>query len=104
MPPSKTLLHAIALAAVLPIAVSAQDGSVSSGTQSRGLSYTKEEEAPPSEIKNPPKSWVDPDTGHRVFRLTDEPGSDSNYFNINAFTPDGKEMMYVVNESGNIGV
>lgn len=42
----------------------------------------------------PPKSWIDPDTGHRVIRLTDEPGSDSFYFNFNAFTPDGKEMIY----------
>src|ERR1035441_45240 len=25
----------------------------------------------------PPKTWIDPDTGHRVVRLTDEPGSAS---------------------------
>ena len=42
----------------------------------------------------PPASWVDPDTGHRVIRLTREPGSDSFYFNDNAFTPDGKKMAY----------
>jgi oligogalacturonide lyase len=42
----------------------------------------------------PPTSWVDPDTGHRVIRLTSEPGSDSFYFNVNAFTPDGKRMAY----------
>ncbi|HWA11235.1 MAG TPA: oligogalacturonate lyase family protein [Opitutaceae bacterium] len=42
----------------------------------------------------PPKSWIDPDTGHRVIRLTDEPGSASLYFNINAYTPDGREMIY----------
>src|SRR5215469_14126589 len=41
-----------------------------------------------------PLSWVDPDTGHRVFRLTREPGSDSFYFNINCFTPDGTRMVY----------
>ena len=23
----------------------------------------------------PPKTWIDPDTGHRVIRLTDEPNS-----------------------------
>ena len=44
--------------------------------------------------KNPPKSWIDPDTGHRVIRVTDEPGSASLYFNVNGFTPDGKEMIY----------
>src|SRR6266849_1750322 len=42
----------------------------------------------------PPKSWVDPDTGHRVVRLTDEPGSASLYFNQNGYTADGKEMVY----------
>jgi oligogalacturonide lyase len=44
--------------------------------------------------KEPPTSWIDPDTGHRVIRLTREPGSDSFYFNVNGFTPDGKEMAY----------
>ena len=31
----------------------------------------------------PSKSWIDPDTGHRVTRLTDEPNSASLYFNQN---------------------
>ena len=48
----------------------------------------------------PPKSWIDPDTGHRVIRLTDEPGSDSFYFNFNAYTPDGKEMIYTTSDGG----
>jgi oligogalacturonide lyase len=42
----------------------------------------------------PPKPWVDPATGHRVVRLTDEPNSESFYFNVNAYTPDGGEMAY----------
>ncbi len=42
----------------------------------------------------PPKSWTDPDTGHRVIRLTDEPGSASLYFNQNGYTPDGKKLIY----------
>ncbi len=42
----------------------------------------------------PPKTWIDPDTGHRVVRLTEEPGSASLYFNQNWFTPDGKKMVY----------
>jgi oligogalacturonide lyase len=37
---------------------------------------------------------VDPDTGHRVVRLTDEPGSASLYFNQNGYTADGKKMVY----------
>jgi hypothetical protein len=28
----------------------------------------------------PPKEWIDKDTGHRVVRLSDEPGSTSLYF------------------------
>ena len=42
----------------------------------------------------PPKEWIDPDTGHRVVRLSDEPGSESFYFNVNPFTPDGKKMVF----------
>ena len=39
----------------------------------------------------PPRTWIDPDTGHRVVRLTNEPGSASLYFNQNGYTADGKE-------------
>lgn len=42
----------------------------------------------------PPKTWVDKDTGHRVFRLTDEPGSSAFYFNVNAYSPDDRYMIY----------
>jgi oligogalacturonide lyase len=47
-----------------------------------------------SSTNDVPLSWIDPDTGHRVIRLTREPGSDSFYFNDNCFTPDGKKMAY----------
>ena len=46
----------------------------------------------------PPKSWVDPDTGHRIIRLTDEPDSASLYFNQHGYTADGKEMIYTTPE------
>jgi oligogalacturonide lyase len=42
----------------------------------------------------PPRTWIDPDTGHRLVRLTDEPGSASLYFNQNGYTADGKKMVY----------
>jgi oligogalacturonide lyase len=42
----------------------------------------------------PPATWVDKDTGHRVWRLSPEPNSSALYFNYNAFTPDGKSMVY----------
>src|SRR5713226_4454440 len=47
--------------------------------------------APNSE---PPTTWIDPDTGHRIVRLTNEPGSASLYFNQNGYTADGKKMVY----------
>lgn len=43
---------------------------------------------------DPPESWIDPDTGHRVVRLTKEPGSASLYFNQNGYTADGKHLVY----------
>ena len=46
----------------------------------------------------PPRTWIDPDTGHRIVRLTDEPGSASLYFNQNGYTADGKEMVYTTPE------
>ena len=42
----------------------------------------------------PPKTWVDKDTGHRVWRVSDEPNSGAFYFNVNAFTSDHKSMVY----------
>ncbi|HEV8371068.1 MAG TPA: oligogalacturonate lyase family protein, partial [Pyrinomonadaceae bacterium] len=41
----------------------------------------------------PPREWIDPDTGHRVIRLSDEPGSASLYFHQNAYTPDGSKLI-----------
>lgn len=41
----------------------------------------------------PPREWIDPDTGHRVIRLTDEPGSASLYFHQNAYTTDGEKLI-----------
>jgi oligogalacturonide lyase len=39
------------------------------------------------------REWIDADTGHRVVQLSTEPGSESLYFNLNPFTPDGKKMV-----------
>ena len=41
----------------------------------------------------PPREWVDPDTGHRIVRLSDEPGSASLYFNYNGYTPQGDKLL-----------
>jgi oligogalacturonide lyase len=40
-----------------------------------------------------PSEWIDKSTGHRVIRLSKEPGSASLYFHQNAYTPDGNKMI-----------
>jgi oligogalacturonide lyase len=47
----------------------------------------------------PPTDWIDPDTGHRVIRLSREPGTASLYFHQNAYTADGKKI--IVTTPGN---
>jgi oligogalacturonide lyase len=44
--------------------------------------------------QQPPKEWIDHDTGHRVVRLTDEPGSQSLYFHQNPYTATGDKMVF----------
>jgi oligogalacturonide lyase len=74
---------ALACAAAFPAPVRAEGGATDGG--------------------QPPKTWIDPDTGHRVYRITSEPGSASLYFNDHGYTPDGKEMIYTTGD-GDIGV
>jgi oligogalacturonide lyase len=44
--------------------------------------------------QEPPREWVDPDTGHRVVRLSDEPGSSSFYFHQNGYTASGDKLVF----------
>lgn len=46
--------------------------------------------APGQEV---PRDWIDADTGHRVIRLSDEPGSSSLYFYLNGYLPDGRSLL-----------
>ena len=46
--------------------------------------------------QEPPREWIDPDTGHRIIRLSNEPGSASLYFHQNPYTPDGKKLLITV--------
>ena len=48
----------------------------------------------------PPTEWIDPDTGHRIVRLTDETGGSTLYFHDNAFSPAGDSL--IVNTPGGI--
>ena len=45
------------------------------------------------QAQNVPRAWIDPSTGHRVVRLSDEPGSSSLYFNFNGYTPQGDQLV-----------
>ena len=40
-----------------------------------------------------PTEWIDAATGHRVIRLSREDGTQSLYFNQNAYTADGKKLI-----------
>jgi hypothetical protein len=46
----------------------------------------------------PPKEWVDPATGHRVVRLSDESGTASLYFHQNPYTASGDKMVVTTRE------
>ena len=41
-----------------------------------------------------PREWIDPDTGHRIVRLSDEAGSSSFYFHQNGYTADGDKLVF----------
>jgi len=49
-----------------------------------------------------PRQWVDSLTGHRVIRISTQPGSVSLYFHQNSYTPQGDKM--VVTTPSGIGV
>jgi len=41
-----------------------------------------------------PADWIDPDTGHRIIRISTEPDSASFYFHQEMFTPQGDKMVF----------
>src|SRR6476660_244796 len=47
-----------------------------------------------SQSTEPPREWIDPDTGHRIVRLSNEPGSSSFYFHQNGYTASGDKMVF----------
>ncbi len=46
-----------------------------------------------SGAEEPPTEWIEPETGHRVVRLSTEPGSQSFYFHQYAFSADGNKLV-----------
>jgi oligogalacturonide lyase len=47
-----------------------------------------------------PTEWIDRDTGHRVIRLSREDGTQSLYFNQNAYTADGRHLIVTTKGGG----
>ena len=47
-----------------------------------------------AQTTNLPREWVDPDTGHRIVRLSDEAGSSSFYFHQYAYTESGDKLIF----------
>ncbi|MGH9821223.1 MAG: oligogalacturonate lyase family protein, partial [Pyrinomonadaceae bacterium] len=47
-----------------------------------------------AQTSEPPRNWIDPDTGHRIVRLSNEPGSSSFYFHQNAYTASGDKFVF----------
>jgi oligogalacturonide lyase len=41
-----------------------------------------------------PADWIDPDTGHRIIRISSQPDSASFYFHQEMFTPQGDKMVF----------
>jgi oligogalacturonide lyase len=76
---SSRLLCALPLLALLTLPLAAQQPDATKPSESGAI---------------PPKTWVDKDTGHRVWRVSDEPNSGAFYFNVPAYTPDHKSMVY----------
>src|SRR5687767_7479841 len=42
----------------------------------------------------PPTDWIEPETGHRVVRLSREPNSQSPYFHDYPYSADGKKLVF----------
>ncbi len=52
----------------------------------------------PLAADDPPLEWIDQATGHRIIRLSREPGSASLYFHQNAYTADGDKMVFATRD------
>ena len=44
----------------------------------------------------PPTDWIDPATGHRIIRLSQDPGTESLYFHQNAYTAAGDKLFVTI--------
>src|SRR5262249_49781197 len=64
-----------------------------------GFSAIAQSAASPSvPPRDPPREWIDPDTGHRVIRLTEVSGGSSLYFHQNGYTASGDKLLITTRE------
>src|SRR5690349_12202312 len=47
-----------------------------------------------AQIAELPREWIDPDTGHRIVRLSNDAGSSSFYFHQNGYTANGDKLVF----------
>ena len=48
-----------------------------------------------------PRDWVDPETGHRIIRLSPDEGASSLYFHQHTYSPEGDRI--ILHRRGNGG-
>ncbi|MFC5459332.1 oligogalacturonate lyase family protein [Massilia niabensis] len=66
---------------------------------SSAQAQTPAPDAPPARTGPLPKDWIDPKTGRRIVRVSDEAGSGVLYFYRHAYTPEG-DIMVIKSPSG----
>lgn len=68
-------------------------GRVSLVLMAMALTPAFRSSAAPQEDKEPPREWIEPATGHRVVRLSQDGGTSSFYFHQNGFTEKGDKLV-----------
>ncbi|MDR6531523.1 oligogalacturonide lyase [Caulobacter rhizosphaerae] len=58
-----------------------------------GQALSQAAPAPAALSAEPPRDWIDPKTGHRIVRLSNEPGTQNLYFHQNGYTPQGDKLV-----------
>jgi oligogalacturonide lyase len=49
-----------------------------------------------TKLEDLPTDWIDPDTGHRIVRLSRQDNTQSLYFHQNPYTPDGTRLVVTI--------
>jgi oligogalacturonide lyase len=91
--PRFRLLAALACGCAVAFPAFAQPSAADRATATLTAAQTVATPARPPAAANP-RAWVDPDTGHRIIRISDEPDSQSLYFHYNSYTPEGDKMIF----------